>query len=230
MTEAGITAVVRMRDEASDKMERFGKTIQRTGGSIMDFRMAMVAIGGLVSHFAAVLARLDSPVAKTASDFLRTSGYIMMTAGSILYLIPVVQKLIATLRSMAMIQAVLAALSGPKGWASLALAAAVGAGAYFGTKALMPAPVEEKPAVLAERSKQILQAITQPEVFFRGKVPAGFQGIKLAPEAREIVSKVDIKIEGGPIFLNDEAAMARFAKAVSEQQRKDARRTTGRLP
>jgi len=190
MNEAGVAVVVSMRDEASAKMQNFGKTMGQTRVEAINFRVAILAVGGVLSQTASLLGQLDDPMAKAASGFLRMSGYAIMTVSSIMLVIPKIKDLITWLQSLAAMQAVVAALSGPVGWASLGIAAAVGAGAYFGTKALTT-PKPEPPG-LSVYGKQIVEA-----------------------------AQINVKIEGGPLLLQDDAAMKRFAEKIMEAQRQN---------
>jgi hypothetical protein len=131
MNEASLAVVVNMRDNASTGMQNFGKTMKTASAETMNFRLAIIAVGGVMSHMSSLLNQLDDPTAKTASNFLRMASYVTMTAGSIMYMIPQITALIKWIRQLSVAQAVLNALSGPKGWVSLGAAAVVGTGAGF---------------------------------------------------------------------------------------------------
>ena len=128
MNEAGLAVVVSMRDEASMPMQQFGKTMGQTRAEAMNFRFALMAVGGVMMHVSSLLNQMDNPMAKTAADFLRMSGYAVMTATSIMMVIPQIQKLIGWLKQYNVTMAITQALSGPKGWIALG-GAVVAAGA-----------------------------------------------------------------------------------------------------
>ena len=134
MNEAGLAVVVSMRDQASAPMQQFGKTMGQTRAEAMNFRMALFAVSGVALHLSSLLRQIDNPLAKNAADFLRVSGYIIMTTNSMMMMIPQIRNLIVWLRQLAVAQAIVAALSGPKGWIALGAAVAVGAGAYAATR------------------------------------------------------------------------------------------------
>jgi len=129
--EAGLAVVVSMRDQLSGPMQQAGKTISQTRAEAMNFRFAMIAVGGVMMHMSSLLNQLDNPMAKSAADFLRMSGYIVMTANSVMMMIPQIQKLITWLRQLNVTMAITQALSGPKGWIALGIGAAVATGAVI---------------------------------------------------------------------------------------------------
>ncbi len=137
LTEAIIAIVARMRDEASPKMKQLGETAKTTKINMQDLKLGLVAVGSAFTAVGSRVNRLDNPTAKLASDFLLTAGAIASTAGAILTMIPVIGNLIKWLRSLAIMQTLVKALSGPAGWAQLAIGLGVAGAAYAGTTALM---------------------------------------------------------------------------------------------
>ena len=186
MNEAGVAVVVSMRDEASAKMQNFGRTVQQTQVNALQMQVAILAVGSALGQMSSLLSAIDNPLAKTAGRFLNIASYMIQTSVAIVLLLPQIKALITWLRGLAAAQAVVAALSGPAGWAALGVAAAVGTGAYFGLRAMSTPP----PSVIGRSAAQ--EAI--PQV-------------------------TEIKIVGGPVLLQDEAAMSRFAKVITEKQR-----------
>jgi len=126
--EAGVTVVLRMRDEASAQMENFGATTQQAQMESLQFNMALTAMGSALTAVGSLLGQLDNQAAKTASIFLITAGAILTTTSAIIQSFPYILQLIAYLRTMAVTQAVISALSGPAGWVGLGLAAGAGIG------------------------------------------------------------------------------------------------------
>lgn len=130
--EASVAIVARMTDEASPEMENLGRTMEQTSLKTLDMRMSMLAMGGAMSAVGGLLRQIDNPTAKAASNFLMIASAVMMSAAAIQQLIPIIQQATAAMRSMAIVKGVLAALSGPAGWAMLGAGAAVGVGATYG--------------------------------------------------------------------------------------------------
>ncbi|MBU1621826.1 MAG: hypothetical protein KKF27_20790 [Gammaproteobacteria bacterium] len=186
MNEAGLAVVVSMRDEASAKMQNFGRTVQQTQINALQMQVAIVAVGSALGQMSSLLSAIDNPLAKTAGRFLNIAAYMIQTSVAMVLIIPKIKDMIVWLRQLAAAQAVVAALSGPAGWAALGVAAAVGAGAYFGLKAMS---ASSTPAIAGPVPQEAIPQVTE------------------------------IKIVGGPVLLQDEAAMSRFAKVITEKQR-----------
>ncbi len=144
MDEAIVTIVAKMRDEASPAMKNLGTQTQSTDMAMRDFRMSLVAVGSALTAVGSLVGKMDNPVAKMASNWLLTAGAIMSTVSAILWMIPNIQKLIAALRSMAIAQAIVKALSGPVGWAQLGIGLGVAAVATAGIMAATGAFSENK--------------------------------------------------------------------------------------
>jgi len=127
--EAGVTVVLRMRDEASAQMESFGETTQQAQIESLQMNAALVAMGSAFTAVGSLLNQLDNEAAKTAATFLITAGAILTTASAIIQSMPYIIQLINALKALAVTQSIIAALSGPVGWASLGIAIGAGAGA-----------------------------------------------------------------------------------------------------
>ena len=135
--EASITIVTRARDEASADIERITSSIDRQAMSALQLQMALTATGGALAAIGGLMGRMESPAAKMASTFLMTAGAIASTTAAIMAALPMIRTLITSLRALAITQAIVAALSGPVGWATigigLGVAAAASAGIYATT-------------------------------------------------------------------------------------------------
>ena len=81
---------------------------------------------------AGLLRQIDNPAAKMASNFLGISAAVLMTTSAIARWIPLIRQATASLQAMAVVRGILAALSGPAGWATLGIGAAIGVGATAG--------------------------------------------------------------------------------------------------
>lgn len=132
--EAGVTVVLRMRDEASSQMESFGQTTQAAQIEALQMNVALTAMGSAFTAVGSLVGQLDNPVAKMASNFLMTGGAIMTTTSAVIMMLPYIRQLIAHLRNLAVAQAIVRALSGPAGWIGLGLAAGAGIGIAVATR------------------------------------------------------------------------------------------------
>ena len=121
MAEAEVAIVARMRDEATPKLKQMGQQVQQTQMSADNLKMTLTATGAAMSAVGALIARMDSPMAKAASNFFIIGGAILTTTSAIMQMLPMLTQLIASLRSLAIVQAVLQAFSGPGGWIALGI-------------------------------------------------------------------------------------------------------------
>jgi len=130
--EASLLIVARMRDEASGSMASLGQTTQKTSMDMQQMQMTLMATGSALAAVGSLMNQMESPQVKMAAQFFVIAGAIMSTTGAIMTAMPQIAKLTASLRSLAIVQSVIAALSGPGGWAMLGVGAAVGIGAGIG--------------------------------------------------------------------------------------------------
>lgn len=135
MADVATTLVLRMHDDASAQMQNFGDTTQQAQIEAIQFNAALTAMGSAMTAVGSLIGQIDSPLAKMASTFLITTGAILTTISAIIQVGPYLGQLIGWLRNLAIVQTVLAALSGPTGWARIALGlgiAAAGTAAIVG--------------------------------------------------------------------------------------------------
>ena len=130
--EAATTIILRMQDEASTQMQNFGQTTQQAEIQSLQLNAALTAMGGALTAVGSLLGQLDNPLAKTASTFLMTGGAILMTVSAIGTMLPYLKNLIATLRTLAIIQTIVAALTGPVGWAKIGIGLGIAGAATAG--------------------------------------------------------------------------------------------------
>jgi len=134
--EVSTVMVLRMRDEASSQMKQFAGTTQEAALASLDFKMTLTAVGGALTAVGALVNQIDNPTAKLAATFLMTGGAIMTTASAILQMIGPIKQLITWLRTLAVTQAIVKALSGPVGWAQIGIGLAVAGAATAGIMAM----------------------------------------------------------------------------------------------
>ena len=119
--EAATTIVLKMRDEASQKMNNFGDTTQAVTLESLQLQVALTAVGGALSALGGILGMIDNPAAKAAQTFLMFGGALFSTAAAIGTVIPVIKSLVGSLKSLAIIQTIVKAMQGPVGWAQIGI-------------------------------------------------------------------------------------------------------------
>jgi hypothetical protein len=139
--EAAVTVVMRMRDEASQGMQNFGANTQQAQIESLQLNSALTAMGSALTGVGSLLNQLDSPMAKVAATTITTAGAILATSSAIIQAIPYIKQMTASLRNMAIAQALVRALSGPAGWLTLGAGLAIGGAAAYGiSRATQAAP------------------------------------------------------------------------------------------
>lgn len=145
--EAAVTVVMRMRDEASQGMQQFGKTTQQAQIEAIQFNAALTAMGSALTGVGSLIGQIDNSAAKMASTFLVTGGAILSTTSAIIQAIPYIKQLTSSLRNMAIAQALVKALSGPAGWLTLGAGAIIGGGVAYGISRTTQSPRQAGPTV-----------------------------------------------------------------------------------
>ena len=176
--EAATTIVLKMRDEASAKMENFGDTTQTVTTNSLDLQVALVAVGGALNAVGGLLGQIDHPAAKVAQTFFMMGGGILSAVSAIWIMMPVLKNLITSLKSLAIIQTIVKALMGPVGWAQIGIGLGIAGAATAGIIA-MTGGFESRPRT------------------------------------------TNINITGGPLIMEDEAGVRRFASEITKAQRSD---------
>jgi len=215
--------VGRMRDEISNVAKSTATNVEqatkrmRSGTAALsnemaNMRIGLVAAGSALMIIGSLMNRLDNPMLKVASNFVMIAGGIINTVAAMVYAIPQITKLITTLRSLAIVQTIVMALSGPLGWAALAAAGGVAAAAISAYKTFGP---QEPTVTLGTRTEQI-----------QATLKARYE----AQQQYQVPANVIVRVENGVYFAEDEKNMAKLADAITEAQRRKARGTVGRLP
>ena len=176
--EVSTVMVLRMRDEASAQLTNFAATTEQATLASLDFKMTLTAVGGALTAVGALVNQIDNPTAKLAATFLMTGGAIMTTTSAIISMLPYIRTLITSLRTLAVTQAIVKALSGPVGWAQLGVGLAIAGAATAGIMAMT----------------------------------GGFGG-----------GTTTVKIEGGPLVMENDAQMRKFAAIINESNRREGK-------
>lgn len=132
MADAATTLVLRMQDDASAAMNQFGQTTDQATIQSIQMNAALTAMGSALTGVGSLLTQVDTPAAKLAGTFLTTGGAMLATTSAIMTMIPYIKQMITWLRSLAVTQAIVKALSGPVGWAQIGIGMAVAGAATAG--------------------------------------------------------------------------------------------------
>jgi hypothetical protein len=157
--EASVVVVARMRDEASPGLRQLAQSTEQVQLKSINTTMTLSALGSALSSIGGLLRQIDNPQTKMLANTLQIASAVVMSATAFARLIPMVIQATSALRSMAIVQSILAALSGPGGWAMLGIGAAVGVGATAG--------------IMRATRQPVAQAATpnQPLIFPGGQIP-----------------------------------------------------------
>ena len=130
--EAAVNLIMRMRDEASDDIANLGSTMANTEVQAFQMNLALTSMGSAMTAVGSLVNQLDNPIAKMGATFLMTAGAMMTTVSAIIQMMPYLRSLVTMLRSVAVAQAIVAALAGPVGWAKIGIGLGVAAAATTG--------------------------------------------------------------------------------------------------
>jgi len=130
--EAAVNIIMRARDEASAEIENMGNTMAQTEVKAFQMNLALTSMGAALTGIGSLVNQLDNPIAKMGATFLMTAGAMMSTVSAIIQMLPYLRGLITTLRGLAIAQAIVAALTGPVGWARIGIGLGVAAAATAG--------------------------------------------------------------------------------------------------
>lgn len=136
MADVATTLVLRMQDDASAQMTDFGQSTQAATIESLQLNTALTAMGSALTAVGSLINQIDAPAAKMAATFVMTAGAIMSTVAAIGTALPYIRQLITWLRNLSVVQAVVAALSGPVGWGRLAIGLGIAGAATAGIVAM----------------------------------------------------------------------------------------------
>ncbi|MFA5429850.1 MAG: hypothetical protein WC329_01670 [Candidatus Omnitrophota bacterium] len=126
------TAVGSSVKGAATEIKNYGDTTESARLPASRFRYETIALGAAMSSMGNLIGKIDSPAAKMVGNFLQIAGTVSLTVSSIIHLLPYLSSLAASLQKVAIMQAIVKALSGPAGWVTLGVGLAAGIGAGYG--------------------------------------------------------------------------------------------------
>ena len=149
--EAAVNIVLKMRDEATPQMQKFGQTMQTTTTQSLEMSVGLVAIGGAMTALGSLLNQIDNPMAKTAANFLTIAGGVLQTVVAIKLALPLIAQLTTALLAQAAVRSFLAALSG------IGIARVIGAVAITGVAV---AGIAAATGAFSQPSRQVIEVRT----------------------------------------------------------------------
>ena len=191
-----------LKDNVASLAMSFGEALLPAASNLVDM------LSPLVQGFAS----LDASTRANVVQFAAFAAGTALTIVAIAQLVKAIQTIVAGLRAMAIGQAIVQALSGPKGWAALAGAALVAAGAVAVTAKLF----DDTARAAAKDSAEAKQAADQ------AKAMTG-DGIKKAAAAASEMADSLAKVKEQATEADDAAKrladMMERGKQIAEQYR-----------
>ncbi len=126
-----IDVVMTLDDQATPKLTGFTAAVKQNQTAVSDLAMGATFMGTAFLGMGAAMAEADNVMISSIGNMMSMVGGVMAFVGSTTMFIFAVSKMVESLKQLALWQTITKALSGPKGWAMLAVGAAVaGAGIY----------------------------------------------------------------------------------------------------
>ncbi len=135
-SEAIVTIVMKMRDEASKQLSAFGNNVVKNRQALRELATGATTVGVSFIALGAALKGINNPMAQTASNLLLIVGGVLSFIGTAGSFISAIGKIINSLKSLAIVQTIVKALSGPVGWAQIGIGLAVAGAATAGIYAM----------------------------------------------------------------------------------------------
>ncbi|MCK9599853.1 MAG: hypothetical protein M0R06_12490 [Sphaerochaeta sp.] len=135
-SEAIVTIVMKMRDEATKELQKFGANVVKNRQALQQLATGATTVGVSFIALGSVLKDINNPLAQTVGGVLSLVGGILAFIGTAGMFISAIGKIIAAMRSLAIIQTIVKALSGPVGWAQIGIGLAVAGAATAGIYAM----------------------------------------------------------------------------------------------
>lgn len=163
----------------------------------------VLSLLNMFNSFLEFLNKINPGLSENAIRFIAIGAAVLVVVGTLAKFGMMIVEIVKLYKTLITQQAISAALSGPLGWANLAMAAAVGVGGYAAMKHFETAPSS-----------------------------GGYGMVKpaMAPASGGGYGTTNVNISGGPLIMSNHADMQKFARQVSAQQRIDTKRTTSRYP
>lgn len=135
-SEAVVTIVMKMRDEATKQLSNFGNNLAKNRAALRELAMGATTVGVAFIGLGSVLKNMNNPLAQTVGGILTLVGGTLAFIGTAGMFISAIGKIVNALRSLAIVSTVTKALMGPVGWAQIGIGLGVAAAATAGIYAL----------------------------------------------------------------------------------------------
>jgi hypothetical protein len=137
--------VVDADDQLSPKLRQVEKSVKTTAREAATARAALrqmaygiSSLGVMAVGLGSSLQRSNNEMTKSIGNSILLAGTFLSGIGSAMQFISVIQRLTKAYKSLTTAQIIAKAFSGPLGWGTLAVGAAVGVGAIAASKAMSP--------------------------------------------------------------------------------------------
>lgn len=135
-SEAIVTIVMKMRDEASKELQKFGQNVVKNRQALRELATGATTVGVSFIALGSVLKNINNPLAQTVGGVLNLVGGVLAFIGTAGMFISAIGKIVNAMKSLAIIQTIVKALSGPVGWAQIGIGLAVAGAATAGIYAM----------------------------------------------------------------------------------------------
>lgn len=140
-----LMVVVDADDQLSPKLRQVEKSVKTTAREAATARAALrqmaygiSSLGVMAVGLGSSLQRSNNEMTKSIGNSILLAGTFLSGIGSAMQFISVIQRLTKAYKSLTTAQIIAKAFSGPLGWGTLAVGAAVGVGAIAASKAMSP--------------------------------------------------------------------------------------------
>ncbi len=222
-------------DKTMNTLERFALVESKIGGAaaamVDPFEQVKNALGdlaqavaaplvgpltkflGKMAEIALKLSEVNPGIATFGAIAASAAGVILTLGGAVAIILPSLVQRVRLLESIAAVQAVVTALTGPMGIAIAAAAIGVGfataaAVKNFQSGGVVPGPIGQPQLAVVHGGERITPV--------GGRTSGGTGGVVVNFQQ--------------PVFMNDERSMMQLANLITEAQRRRSRGTVGRLP
>ena len=135
-SEAIVTIVMKMRDEATKELQKFSQNVVKNRQALRELATGATTVGVSFIALGSVLKEINNPLAQTVGGVLSLVGGVLAFIGTAGMFISAIGKIVNAMKSLAIIQTIVKALSGPVGWAQIGIGLAVAGAATAGIYAM----------------------------------------------------------------------------------------------
>lgn len=132
-----IEVLVSMQDTASAGIQSLNSNLMASKSAIRELAMGTAYLGSAFLGMSVAMKNSNNASLQGVGNMLAMVGGIMTAVGSAAHFISAITKMTSALQKLNIAQVIANALSGPGGWAKLAIGGAVAGAAVYGVTKLM---------------------------------------------------------------------------------------------